>query len=463
MREGDAAQAASFPAGIDGAVPAPERGMFDMKNARAHGQNLVLQALLASGYGAAIAIPLAVFFLTGQPRPDGAMERLGNALVIFSFPILALQPVLAARLRVLDRAFGLDGVYVFHKTMGLVAASLLLFAAVSLASAGPAPRWAWIVTTALIVLLAGTALLQRQLHLPYEAWRLVHNALALAVLIRVFAHIVVLTVRTGSHAAAVLFIILFLSGASAYLGHRVIGPLRRRKRTWRIESVQPETHNVWTLTFSPPEGVKPLDYLPGQFQFLTFDGGKGEEHPFTISSGAASPRPHTATIKASGDFTRTIGNLRPGDRVAVQGPFGKFSYALHPEEQDLVFIAGGIGITPIMSMLRHMKETGAVRNAVLFYGNVTDKDIVFRKELDEIAAGGSPRLTVVHVLAKAGEDWKGERGFINADVIRKYVPGELAGKVFYICGPPPMMSALVMSLSSTGVPSRNIRFERFAL
>ncbi len=436
-----------------------------MKSSRTDVRNGARPLLFASIYGAAVIVPPALFLLAGRGGPpDGAMGRLGNALVIFSFPILALQPVLAARLRVLDRAFGLDGVYVFHKTMGLIAASLLLCAAVTLASAGsPSLRWAWIVTTALIVLLAGTALLQRQLHLPYEAWRLVHNALALAVLIRVFAHAVVVAMRTGSPAAAVLFIILFLSGASAYLGHRVIGPLRRRKRTWRIESVQPETHNVWTLTFSPPEGVMPLDYLPGQFQFLTFDGGRGEEHPFTISSGAASPRPHTATIKASGDFTRTIGNLRPGDSVAVQGPFGKFSYALHPEERDLVFIAGGIGITPIMSMLRHMKETGADQNAVLFYGNVTEKDIVFRKELDEIAAGGSPRLTVVHVLAKAGEDWNGERGFVNADLIRKYVPGDLAGKVYYICGPPPMMSALIGQLMNMGVPSRNIRFERFAL
>ncbi len=435
-----------------------------MKNSREHGQNLALQTLLASYYGSAIAIPLSVFFLTGRLLPDGVMERLGNALLIFAFPVLALQPVLASRLRVLDRAFGLDGVYVFHKTMGLIAASLLLCGTVPLAMTGSAlMRWSWGITTALIVLLAATALLQRQLHLPYETWRLVHNALALAVLIRVFAHTVVLTVRTGSPAAAVLFIILFLSGASAYLGHRVLGPLRRRRRTWRVESVQPETHNVWTLTFSPPEGVLPLDYLPGQFQFLTFAGGRGEEHPFTISSGAAVPRPHTATIKASGDFTRTIGNLRPGDRVAVQGPFGKFSYALHPEERDLVFLAGGIGITPIMSMLRHMKEMGSDRKAVLLYGNVTEKDIVFRKELDDIKAGGLPRLTVVHVLAKAGEDWKGERGYVNADVIRKYVPGDLAGKVFYICGPPPMMAALVMSLSSMGVPSGKIRFERFAL
>ncbi len=435
-----------------------------MESSRAYRQNRILRFLLASGYGAAVILSPAVFILTGRfPPEDDPGGRIGNALLVAAFPLFALQPVLAARLRVGDRAFGLDGVYIFHKTMGLIAASLLLCAAVLLASAGSSlMRWTWYMAAVLIVLLAATALLQRQLRLSYETWRRVHNALALAVILLVSVQTVALALRSGTPAAAVLFIILFLAGASAYVRHRIIGPMRRSRRAWRIESVRPETHNVWTLAFTPPEGVGPLDHLPGQFQFLTFDGGKGEEHPFTISSGSAVPGPHTATIKGSGDFTRTVGSIRPGDRVAVQGPFGRFSYLLHPDEKELVFIAGGIGITPLMSMLRHMRETGEERTIVLLYGNVTEQDIVFRQELDAIAAVGRPRLTVVHVLAKAGEDWKGERGFVTAETVRRFVP-DLAGKAFYLCGPPPMMAALIGQLMSMGVPSRRIRFERFAL
>ena len=437
-----------------------------MESSLAHKQLRTLQFLLASGYGAAIIIPLAVFILTGRfPSEGSSIERIGNTLIFVAFPLFALQPVLAARFGPLDRAFGLDGVYIFHKTMGLTAASLLLCAAVMLASAGSASmRWTWYATAVLILLLASTALLQRQLRLSYETWRRVHNVLALIIIMRVSVHAAVLALRSGRPESVALSVILFLAGAAAYVYHRIIGPRRRSRHAWRIESVHPETHNVWTLTFTPPEGVEPLDYLPGQFQFLTFDGGRGEEHPFTISSGPDIPGPHTATIKGSGDFTRTIGTtVRPGDRVAVQGPFGRFSYVLHQEERDLVFIAGGIGITPIMSMLRHMKKTRADINAVLLYGNVAEQDIVFRKELEEIAAAGAPRLTVVHVLAKSVEAWKGERGFVNAETIRKYVPGDLAGKAFYLCGPPPMMAALIGSLSTMGVPPARIRFERFAL
>jgi predicted ferric reductase len=425
-----------------------------------------LQILLWLGYGVAILAPPALMSFTARSLlSGGALEMIGNILVILAFPILVLQPVLAGRLRILDRAFGLDGVYIFHKTMGLMASSLLLCAAVALASVGPPwISWTWIVTAVLIVLLASTALLTRQFHLPYETWRLIHNVLAIMVVLRVLVHAVVLEVRSGSGSAGFLGIALLLLGAVSYVNHRLLGPRRRSRKSWTVESMRPETHNVWTLTFRPPEGVEPLDYLPGQFQFLTFDGGRGEEHPFTISSGGTEPGPHTATIKGSGDFTRTIGTtVRPGDSVAVQGPFGKFSYVLHPEERDLVFIAGGIGITPIMGMLRHMKGTRADIDAVLLYGNVTERDIVFRTELEEIAEGRQPRLSVVHVLAKADDNWKGERGYVNAALIGKYVPGHLAEKVFYICGPPPMMTVLVRSLYEMGVPSRNIRFERFAL
>ncbi len=432
----------------------------EQKNDRA------LQVLLGSAYGVAILAPLAVQYLTGRPFKSGqTLEIIGNVLILMAFPILALQPVLAGRFRVLDRAFGLDGVYVFHKTMGLIAASLLLCATASLASAGsPSIHWTWVVTTVLVLLLAATALLQRQLHLPYETWRLIHNVLAVTVLIRVLIHAVVLEARSGSTPAVLVSIAFFLFGAACYVNHRLLGPRSRSRKAWSVESVRPETHNVWTLTLRPPEDVEPPAYLPGQFQFLTFDGGKGEEHPFTISSDPSLAGARASTIKGSGDFTRTIGTtVRPGDRVAVQGPFGRFSYALHPDEKDLVFIAGGIGITPIMSMLRHMKGTKADIDAVLLYGNVAEKDIVFRKELDEIAAGAHPRLSVVHVLNRAEADWKGERGAVTEALIRKYCTGDLAKKTFYLCGPPPMMAALIGTLYAMGVPAGNIRFERFAL
>lgn len=113
-----------------------------------------------------------------------------------------------------------------------------------------------------------------------------------------------------------------------------------------------------------------------------------------------------------GDFTSTIKETRAGDRAAVHGAFGRFSYALHPEERDLVFIAGGIGITPLISMLRHMRDTRDDRSVLLFYANPAEDRIVLRRELEEIENGRHPMLKLVHALSHPDEGWSGERGQI---------------------------------------------------
>ena len=170
----------------------------------------------------------------------------------------------------------------------------------------------------------------------------------------------------------------------------------------------------------------------------------------------------SSTIKELGDFTSTIGQTRPGDTVAVHGPFGRFSYMLHPDERDLVFLAGGIGITPLMAMLRHMRDTGDDRSVVLLYANGNEDRIVFREELDRIAAGGRPGLTVVHVLSRPGENWTGETGHIDRERIEKYCSANPDGKTFYICGPVKMARDLITTLRGIGVSEKRIRQEVFS-
>jgi ferredoxin-NADP reductase len=248
----------------------------------------------------------------------------------------------------------------------------------------------------------------------------------------------------------------------AYVHHKFLGPAERRKGLYRVKSISAEAWNVWTLTFEPPKNIRRFDFLPGQFQFITFDQGKGEEHPFTIASSPMDASSHSSTIKGSGDFTKTIGTVKPGDLVNIQAAFGHFSHILEPHEQNLVFIAGGIGITPFMSMLRYMRDTGEDRDVLLFYANKSEEDIVFRRELDSIASLASPRLRVVHVLDAPGKEWQGEQGRIDRSLIEKYA-GDLTRRLFYLCGPPPMMNALAALLIDAGVPAKRIRSERFAL
>jgi ferredoxin-NADP reductase len=244
-----------------------------------------------------------------------------------------------------------------------------------------------------------------------------------------------------------------------------VRPILLKNRAYRVIDVRPEAPDVWTVRMAPPEGEKIADYLPGQFHFITFYRGRNlpvEEHHWTISSSPSQKEYVSSTIKALGDFTSTMGETRRGDAAAVQGAFGRFSYLFHPDERDLVFVAGGIGITPLMSMIRYMHDIGDTRNVVLFYSNRKEGQIVFKEELSSMEEGGHPGLKVIHIISSPGEGWTGETGYVNQDKIRKYCGDDLRGKAFYLCGPAGMINAVESVLKDMGVPQRQIRTEIFS-
>jgi predicted ferric reductase len=422
-----------------------------------------MRSVFGSAYAVLVFLPLAVIMMTSAWDRQDDHGKLTSALVLIFYSVLTLQPVLAARLKALDRQFGLDIVYVFHKTMGMIAALLQICAlAFFLADpSGHVPKPAWL-GTLLIIMLGLSAFLYRELGLTYESWRRLHNVLFAAVFPAAFLQAWGIVSRMDSLPLAGIIVLQAVVAAAAYAYHRFLGPAKRRKTLYRVKSVSAEARNVWTLTFEPRENRERFDFLPGQFQFVTFDQGKGEEHPFTISSSPRDADGHSATIKGSGDFTKTIGMVKPGDLVGIQAAFGRFSHLLEPGEDRLVFIAGGIGITPFMSMLRYMRDTGEDREVLLFYANRSEEDMAFRRELDGIAALAAPRLRVVHVLDAPGQEWQGERGRIDLPLIEKYAH-DFRTPLFYLCGPPPMMNALAAMLIDAGVPAKRIRTERFAL
>jgi predicted ferric reductase len=259
---------------------------------------------------------------------------------------------------------------------------------------------------------------------------------------------------------------MLVMAASAYLYHRVLRSLWHRRYAYRVIEVLNETPDVWTIKFALAEGGKRYDYLPGQFHFIKLYRESGlpvEEHPFTISSSPTEEGFVSSTIKESGDFTATIGQTKPGDAVSVQGPYGRLSYVFHPDNRELVFIAGGVGITPLMSMLRHMRDTQSPKDVLLLYGSKTENDIVFRDELAAIEAGEYPHLKVVHILSKPGDDWSGETGYVDQGKIERFCNGNLKKKAFYICGPPIMLDNVLQALSALGVAENQVHYERFAL
>lgn len=128
--------------------------------------------------------------------------------------------------------------------------------------------------------------------------------------------------------------------------------------------------------------------------------------------------------------------------------------------EELVFLAGGIGITPFLGMLRFLRDTRSPKNVSLLYSNSKPEDIAFQEELCEMQAGGAPNLQVSFFLSHPGEDWRGEHGRIDKTALGRLCP-QVAGKGFYICGPPAFISSLADVLCGMDVPEKRIHFESF--
>lgn len=405
------------------------------------------------------------------------MHETGTSFAFAAYGIMALQPVLVARWKGTERPFGLDVMARFHKYMGMFALGLLLLHPPLMAYGGAGvgllfgldQPWYVLLGKATLVLLliqVVVSIFYRTLGYTFEQWRKTHNVLAVLILSAAFVHSSWAGYDMGPIPMRLLWFFLLGISAYAYVDHKLWKPARLRQHRYSVVGLEQETHDVWSVRLAPPDGVRIYDYEPGQFHFITFQRSPDlpiEEHHWTISSSPAQRDFISSTIKASGDFTATIDKTRVGDTALVEGPFGRFSYTLYPEDEDFVFIAGGIGITPLMSMLRHMRDTAKACEVILIFANRTEKDIAFRAELAQIEAGAKPRLEVVHILSSPDGHWTGESGRLDREKLERLVGFEARAKVYYVCTPPPMTASVIRSLRAMGVPYNRVRTEEFSL
>jgi len=428
-------------------------------------------ALLCAAYPLLILAPLALFAIASPSSNHAPIVEMGVDCAIVAFTILTLQFVIAARLRWVEAPFGLDVVLRFHRTMALVATGLLCIHPLLIASGqswGLLTRWRvhwsiWAGRLALLLLFAhvAAAIFRRVMRLRYETWRQLHNVVAFLLLGLAFLHSLARGADFESKAARIVWAALPVIAGSASLYGRLARPWWLGRNSYRVLSIASEAPQVWTLTLEPPAN-RPLHYAPGQFQFLRPQRSSvlAEEHPFSISSSPSPEGRISLTIKESGDFTSTIGGIKPGDRVAVHGPFGRFSHVFHPDGDDLVFVAAGIGITPLMSMLRYMLDRREPRRVLLVYANRSAADIVFRSELERIESSGFPALKTIHILSRPPGDWVGRSGRLDTASLGSLCGG-FSGKAFFICCPPMMASGLIRGLKDAGVGPERIHADYF--
>ncbi|MDD5503889.1 MAG: FAD-binding oxidoreductase [Candidatus Omnitrophica bacterium] len=205
-------------------------------------------------------------------------------------------------------------------------------------------------------------------------------------------------------------------------------------------------------------------FRPGQFFFvgIIVNGREAVKH-FSFSNSPTETGYIEFTKRLTdSDFSKALAVLKPGDTARIKGPLGNFIYEGIPGKA--AFLSGGIGITPIRSILKYIADKGISSDIALFYGNNTKKDIIFKKDLDAMAQSVK-NLKIIYTLtsaqAKDLDGWKGRTGFINSDMIREEVP-DYAERVFYLCGPPAMVSVLDrMLIDNMSFPKERLIKEGF--
>jgi predicted ferric reductase len=420
-----------------------------------------------------VTLPLILALIFGHSNQN-FLWNTGRGFALMGITILALQALLAGRFKWITRNFGFDIVIRYHRNISIFAVFLLLFHPLLLMAGGAGWRlifggnlYIWLGKTALFLVLLNVliSVYQNKINLKFERWRVSHDVLSSLLIVLTFSHSWYVGTDLRLVPLRILWILLFSAAVWAFIYHRFIRPWILARNPYEVTEVKEEATKVWTVKLSPPKGKNIFDYTPGQFQFIKFLRGRGlpeEEHHWTISSSPSQKKYLSSTIKALGDFTSTMGETQPGDKAVVHAPFGRFSYLFHPEEKDLVFIAGGIGITPLMSMLRYMRDQKEKRPVTLLYGNPNQDSIVFREELGEIEKGENPSLKVVHVLSNPEEDWTGEKGYIDPEKIKKYCGDNLSQKGFYVVGPPMLIEKSIQNLRDMGVKDKQIHMEIFS-
>ncbi|MCS6948810.1 MAG: hypothetical protein NZM12_14470 [Steroidobacteraceae bacterium] len=236
---------------------------------------------------------------------------------------------------------------------------------------------------------------------------------------------------------------------------------RLRRRVWRIVERVDETADTCTLTLQP-DGHDGIAYEAGQFVWLIAGRGPpfAESHPISIASSAERRRsdPLQLTIKALGDWSRRLfDSVRIGDRLWLDGPYGAFTPP--PGLRGLVLIAGGVGITPLRSMLLTLRDRRDPRPVLLIQAAHTAADRLFAGELDKLTE--QMTLRVIPVIENPDANWPGESGLIDTSLLRRHLPADRAEWEYFICGPRAMLDSVEASLLSLGIPPHRIRTERF--
>lgn len=432
--------------------------------------------VLLFAYVAAALIPLALAAWQSLP-PRPFRDELASALAMVGFSMLLAEFVLSGRFRRVSGRIEIDVTMRFHQ---LIARGLALFILIhpflySLPMSGTRP-WdstgestldlggpsflsggvAWL----LLPILVAISMFRRGVPYRYETWRLMHGLGAALIALLTLHHAMVAGRYSSDPALAGFWVVMVIVAFSTLVHVYLAGPLRQLRHPYRVASLERIASKSWELVIEP-EREPAIEFNPGQFVWLTLGRSPFAitEHPFSMSSCPAD-RPRIGfTIKEAGDFTSGIGSVPVGAPAYVDGPHG---HVFLPDRHDagIMFIAGGVGLAPIMSILRHLRSVRDTRPVMLIYGNRAVDQIMYENELEDMK--NDLDMEVHHVLSEPPSGWSGRTGVIDESLLRALIGTDDGTRLYVVCGPTPMIDSVGESLGRLGIPMSRVLAEKFS-
>lgn len=441
--------------------------------------HLVSRLGWGGGFLITLIAPLALAARSGHR--GGFVLEISLVLGLVGTSLLVCVIVMASRPRTLTTSLGIEQISRVHRYLGTTLLTVVLahvvvvlladsrnWALLDLVHAPARARAATIGTVAL-VLLAVLSLWRRPLRVAYRSWRVTHVALAAVSVLAAAVHVVLLHHLVRDPVMRICFWSLAAVGAVALLNRWVLRPLGIARRTFRVWDVWIEAGEVITLVLAPACTHRlgwrgPLRFSPGQFAWVRLRRwGLCGDHPFTIASAPREDGVIEFTIRRVGDYTHSLGRLRPGSRVYLDGPHGSFTAEHGPCASGLVLIAGGVGITPMVSMLRSLADRKDRRPHLLVMGARAPDQLLFSDEVGRLS--DQLDLTVVATVTRPDEGWGGPVGRIDADLLNGVLPNDAERDRldYFVCGSSGFVEGILMSLSQVGVPPSRIHTEQFEM
>lgn len=400
---------------------------------------------------------------------------LGRLAGLFATFCVLTQFIVMGRLGWLEPIFGMDRLAIFHRRNGIAVLVLILLhpplislAYMQISGLSLFNQIIFSLTTLPFVGFAAVGLLLfltsiftsiyiTRKHLKFETWYYVHLVSYLAILL-IFAHQFANgTTLLSNDLFRFYWIALYIFTALNVIVWRFGKPIYKfLYHQFTVEKIVTETPTA-TSVYISGKNMQNFTAKGGQFvlvRFLTKQLGY-EEHPFSLSF-KPNGKQIRLTIRQLGDFTNQIPSLRPGTKVVVSGPYGSFTHDRQITSKVL-YIAGGIGITPIRSLLEERVKNK--QDAILIYASRNLKEIALKTEVEDLCARAGVKL--INVLSDE-PTFKGEQGYVDKDKLQKLVP-DIKQRDVFICGPPIMVDKIFPALHELNVPKRLIHAERFSL